>query len=210
VLIDSTAELLYEFRTNDGGFPGAARTLYTGGQNLGQPTVNHVRSGHTFGVSNEYTGTLAIPDPSYVSTGVATDDTVGTLEHLTLSDLQSALQPNAPTTVERSADDTKSITFSWPVSGATITGQKSIDSAAYSPVSGAISYLRQEGTKHYYSLAYNVNDRPSEEGTVRYAMTDGTYTKYFSLRVENVVDTSNLATSSDITSLQNNSPMEAY
>lgn len=110
--------------------------------------------------------------------------------------------------MERSADDTKSITFSWPVSGATITGQKSIDSAAYSPVSGAISYLRQEGTKHYYSLAYNVNDRPSEEGTVRYAMTDGTYTKYFSLRVENIVDTSNIeADTQDIqsrlTTLQN-------
>jgi len=85
--------------------------------------------------------------------------------------------------VERSVDDAKRIMFQWPVSGATITAQVSIDNGSYTAVAGAISFLRTESSKHYYTLAYNAADRPSNEGVARYKLTDGTYTRYFNLRV---------------------------
>jgi hypothetical protein len=124
---------------------------------------------------------------------------------------------------QRSDDDTKALTFSWPASGASIIGQKSIDNAAYVPVSGAISYLRTENARHYYTLAYSPFDRTTQESTIRYKMDDGTYTKYFNLRIMPSTNaeviaikakTDNLppdpASASDITSLQNNAPMEAF
>ncbi|MGB1813905.1 MAG: hypothetical protein ACPHJ3_01030, partial [Rubripirellula sp.] len=79
LLIDSTAELEMEFREDDAGLPGDARSLYTGGTNIGNPATTDVRSGTTFGPASEYTGSLAVPNPSYVSQGVSTDNTVGTL-----------------------------------------------------------------------------------------------------------------------------------
>ncbi len=100
----------------------------------------------------------------------------------------STLAPNAFTTLQRTIEDTKAITFSWPVSGATITGQKSVDNGAYSAVSGAIAFLRTESNRHYYTLAYNAADRLTVEGTIRYKMTDGTYTKYFNLHVYDVTN----------------------
>jgi hypothetical protein len=79
LLIDSSAELTHTYRTDNSGTPGVARSLYTGGVNLGQPVEADVRDGTTFGASSEYTGSLAVPDPSYVSQGVPTDNTVGTM-----------------------------------------------------------------------------------------------------------------------------------
>jgi len=188
-LISSSATMEHQYRVNNAGTPGAARSLYTGGQNLGQPTANNVRQGTVFGVSNEFTGSLAVPPAGSVALGVPVDNTVGTAiitESILASALQSALSPNAPVAVQRTVDDTKAITFSWPVSGATITGQKSIDNGAYSAVSGAIAFLRTESNRHYYTLAYNANDRLNVEGTIRYKMTDGTYTKYFNLHLYDV------------------------
>ena len=86
-------------------------------------------------------------------------------------------------TVERTASDTNAITFGWPVSGATITAEKSINNGAYAAVSGAIAFLRTESSKHYYTLAHNAADRPSVEGQVRYKFVDGTYTRYVVVRV---------------------------
>jgi hypothetical protein len=149
------------------------------------PAVSDVRNGVVY-ASGEKTGTLVVPNPSYVSAGVLTDNTVGSLSYLSSTDLQAALSPNAPVAVQRTVDDTKAITFSWPASGATITGQKSIDNGAYSAVSGAIAFLRTESNRHYYTLAYNANDRLTVEGTIRYKMTDGTYTKYFNLHLYDV------------------------
>jgi hypothetical protein len=94
-----------------------------------------------------------------------------------------ALGGTAAVTVERSVTDTKAITFAWPVSGATITGTRSIDNAdPYVAVAGAIAFLRTETGKHYYTLAHNAADRPSAEGQVRYKFVDGTYTRYVVLR----------------------------
>ena len=54
------------------------RTLYTAGVALGNPATNNVRSGVTYGASNELTGTLIVPNPSNVLLGVPTDNTTGT------------------------------------------------------------------------------------------------------------------------------------
>jgi len=91
--------------------------------------------------------------------------------------------PIANMTIERSLDDDKAITFAWPASGVAISGQKSVDNGTYSPVSGAINYIRTENSKYYYALSYNSADRVNEEATIRYKMDDGTYTKYFNLRL---------------------------
>jgi hypothetical protein len=91
------------------------------------------------------------------------------------------------TTVERSVSDTNAITFSWPVSGATITGTASLNNGSYGAVAGAIAFLRTETGRHYYTLAYNVADRPAAEGQVRYKFVDGTYTGYVVLRTVNLV-----------------------
>lgn len=87
------------------------------------------------------------------------------------------------TTVERSVSDTNAITFAWPVSGATITGTRSLNNGSYGAVTGAIAFLRSETGKHYYTLAYNSADRLAAEGQVRYKFIDGTYTGYVVLRV---------------------------
>jgi hypothetical protein len=93
------------------------------------------------------------------------------------------------TTVERSVSDTNAITFSWPVSGASITGTASLNNGSYGAVAGAIAFLRTETGRHYYTLAYNVADRPAAEGQVRYKFVDGTYTGYVVLRTVNLVTT---------------------
>lgn len=77
MLISTSAAVAHEYRVNSSGSPGIARTLYTGGVNLGQPVAANVRSGTTYGASSEYTGTLAVPSPTLVAIGVATDNTVG-------------------------------------------------------------------------------------------------------------------------------------
>ena len=99
----------------------------------------------------------------------------------------NAIGSSSAITVERSVSDTNSITFAWPVSGATITGTKSINNATYGAVTGAIAFLRTETGKHYYTIAYNVADRPTAEGQVRYKLVDGTYTRYVVLRVATAV-----------------------
>ena len=149
------------------------------------PVESDVRSGVLY--RNETSvGTLIVPNSGSVAYGVPVDDTVGTavLSASTIQDLlQSALQPNAPIIVERSIDDEKDITFSWPVSGATITVEKSVDNGAYTATAGAVSFLRQEGTRYYYVFGYNASDRFDEEGVIRYKFSDGTYTKYLNLRL---------------------------
>ena len=92
--------------------------------------------------------------------------------------------------VERSLSDTNAITFAWPVSGATITATRSINNGTYGAVQGAIAFLRTESSKHYYTLAYDADDRPTAEGQVRYKFVDGTYTRYVVVRVVSQVTTS--------------------
>jgi hypothetical protein len=75
---------------------------------------------------------------------------------------------NASAPVVRTLDDTSPITFSFFGPSLTLVGTRSINNAAFVPVSGAISYLRAEGGNDLYTLDFNSNDRPTGEGTVRY------------------------------------------
>lgn len=221
--ISNLASSSARFRTEPNSF-----TEYTFGppENIGgQPAASNVRLGTVYNFGNTI-GTLAVPPPSSVAYGVAVDNTSGIAiitESALRSLLESSLAPNAQTIAERSDDDTKALTFSWPVSGVTITGQKSVDNGAYTNVVGAIGFLRTESNRHYYTLAYNAADRASSESTIRYKMTDGTFTKYFNVRImpstnSEVVaikaKTDNLpadpASSTQITSLLNNAPTEAF
>jgi hypothetical protein len=81
------------------------RRLYSGGTNLGQPSITNVRNGTVYGASNEYTGTLIVPSPSLVAVGVATDNTVGTYNPgLNAAELRAALGLSEANLDEKFAD----------------------------------------------------------------------------------------------------------
>lgn len=101
----------------------------------------------------------------------------------TTSSLEAAITSGGTSSIERSVSDTDSIRFSWPVAGATITAQKSMNNEEYVNTVGTISFVRTESDKHYYSLSYDPADRDTVESSIRYKLTDGTYTKYFNLRL---------------------------
>lgn len=76
--------------------------------------------------------------------------------------------------VTKSLDDTGPITFSWPVTGAVITAQVSIDNGLYQAAHGTFAFLRtDEPGIHYYTLSFDADDRPTAEGTARYKLIDG-------------------------------------
>jgi hypothetical protein len=74
VVVHATSTIVHTYRVTA---LTADRSLYTGGVNLNQPAIANVRSGTTYGAASEYTGTLAVPSPTLVAIGVATDNTVG-------------------------------------------------------------------------------------------------------------------------------------
>ena len=76
-LIHETSQVTQTYMSGNVGGLSAQRTLYTGGINVGHPSQSNVRLGTAFGASSEYTGTLAVPSPTLVAIGVATDNTVG-------------------------------------------------------------------------------------------------------------------------------------
>lgn len=65
-----------EFRFAKNG--GGTSSLWSSDVNSGAPTVGNVRKGTTYGVSNEFTGTLAVPPAASVAYGVPVDNTTGT------------------------------------------------------------------------------------------------------------------------------------
>lgn len=66
------------------------RALYTADSVGGNPSAADVRSGTTFGPSNELTGTLAVPPAASVSYGVPVDATTGTAA-ITAADISAAV-----------------------------------------------------------------------------------------------------------------------
>lgn len=106
-----------------------------------------------------------------------------------LDNIESIAAQRAFGIIERPPADTGVITFAWPALGATITGTVSLNNASYIPVTGAFAFLRTDGGKYFYTLAYNAADRPATAGSARYALTDGTYTRYLVLRVVESGDT---------------------
>jgi hypothetical protein len=122
--------------------------------------------------------TQSAPLISFKATSKVVDDLS------TTADITGQIRRPASGPVERSPSDTNPITFSWPVSGATITAEVSVGNAAYTAALGTLSFLRTEGVLHYYTLLYDAADRPAAEGTARYKLEDGTYTQYVTLRIE--------------------------
>jgi len=84
--------------------------------------------------------------------------------------------------LKRSLSDDTAINFVWPTID-TITAEKSFNGGSYSAISGSITFLRTENDENWYSLSYNYSDRPTQEGTVRYKLTDGDVTKFLNVYV---------------------------
>jgi hypothetical protein len=96
--------------------------------------------------------------------------------------------------IERSANDTTPIYFSWPFSNATISASVSIGSGAFVACVGVVSFLRSESGVFIYSLSYNSADRPAS-GAARYMLTDGSVTRYLTLSIESVGSVSSAGSS---------------
>ncbi len=73
--IEST-NMSWEFRK----FDLTTNTLYTPGVATGHPAEANVRTGVTYGPTNNLTGTCAVPPAAAVSIGVPVDNTVGTAQ----------------------------------------------------------------------------------------------------------------------------------
>lgn len=95
--------------------------------------------------------------------------------------------------VTRSEEDTNPISFLFELSGRSFTGTKVIHTGASSAIVGSITEIGAIGDMYQYSLAYNASDRPTAEGTVLYTLTDGTNTRYLSLRIEKAIESSAVA-----------------
>ena len=66
------------------------QTLYTPGVNTGHPATTNVRTGITYGPTNNLTGTCAVPPAGAVSLGVPVDNTTGTA-YLSGNDISAAV-----------------------------------------------------------------------------------------------------------------------
>lgn len=141
--------------------------------------------GYTVSEPDE-TVTLLLAVGTYVSKRLAVLDSATQTQ---LDNIENTAAQRAFGIVERPPSDTGVITFVWPALGATITGTVSLNNASYIPVIGAFEFLRTDGGKYFYTLAYNTADRPVSAGSARYALTDGTYTRYLVLRVVESGDT---------------------
>lgn len=92
---------------------------------------------------------------------------------------------DSPPTVYRSVEDTQAISFSFPVSSASLTGAVSVDLGPEMPVNGTISYSGVEHGRYIYRLSYDAADRPNDvEGVAVYNFTDNTYSTTVYLRTE--------------------------
>lgn len=82
--------------TFDTEVAGVTKTLTTVESIVGAPSSSNVRSGITYGLNGNLTGSLKMPDPTTVKTGVSTDNTTGSAI-LTAEDMFSVLTQNLTT-----------------------------------------------------------------------------------------------------------------
>ena len=75
--VHPTGNISWQFLTTNAG---QFRTLYTPGVATGHPAEANVRTGVTYGPTNNLTGTCAVPPANTVSLGVPVDNTVGTAQ----------------------------------------------------------------------------------------------------------------------------------
>ena len=85
--------------------------------------------------------------------------------------------------VRRNVDDSSAIFFEWTSDSANISGQRSINGGAYSPLAGAISFERSEGSSYLYRIDYSPADRPIT-GTAEYKLTDGNDVRIIPLSID--------------------------
>lgn len=74
--IYSSAAAKWSYRTENES--SGYKIIYSAGIPLGNPSINNVRLGTTYGASSELTGTLIVPNVADVEAGVPVDNTVGT------------------------------------------------------------------------------------------------------------------------------------
>ena len=82
-------------------FAGADITLYASGASLGNPVQADVRFGTTYGATNEFTGTLRVPNPNTVLLGNLTDNTTGTYLPSSPADFVSELNTSTASVAVR-------------------------------------------------------------------------------------------------------------
>jgi hypothetical protein len=83
IFIDNTAVSLWEMSV--GG--GLTKKLYSADTTPNLPVVGNVRNGITYGPASSLTGTMKVPSPLNVRTGVPTDNTVGSATALEAQDI---------------------------------------------------------------------------------------------------------------------------
>ena len=83
IFIDNTSVSLWEMSV--GG--GLTKKLYSADTTPNLPVVGNVRDGITYGPASSLTGTMKVPSPSNVRTGVPTDNTVGSATALEAQDI---------------------------------------------------------------------------------------------------------------------------
>lgn len=106
--------------------------------------------------------------------------------------LLSTNRRNPSYILERTIDDTRPITFSWPNSIDVVQCDVSINNGPYVPTVGTTEYLRPENGKYYYTLSYNVEDRPSEEGVARYRFYSDSYSYIATVQIIPQVSTEDI------------------
>ncbi len=200
--IHPTSTQEHTYRVNNGGVPGVARTLYTGGQNLGQPGVENVRLGTVYGVSNEFTGVCAVPGEDSVLLGVPVDQGLGIVT-ITATDIRAALglsSANLDTQLSGISNKTNQLTFTVAnqVDANSLTGGLTQSQVRSAVGLSSANLDTQLATKPSLSQI-EASTVLSKEATV---VNRPTLTQIESSTV--------LAKSADITNLQNNSPTEAY
>ena len=100
--IHPTGNISWQFLTTNAG---VFRTLYTAGVATGHPATTNVRTGITYGPTNNLTGTCAVPPANTVSLGVPVDNTVGTASldaNALAAALNTSLQASLPAPISAS------------------------------------------------------------------------------------------------------------
>lgn len=77
------------------------RNLVTPDNATNFPAASNVRSGTTYGIGGELTGTCVVPSPSSVAAGVNVDNTIGTLTTPTASQVAAAVRTELATELGR-------------------------------------------------------------------------------------------------------------
>jgi len=147
----------------------AKRNLVTPDNATNFPAATNVRSGTTYGISGELVGTCAVPSPVSVASGIAVDNTVGTLTTPTADQIKDAVWSATNRTITGGTVDTltnapASVTPSdiWSYNARTITGG-TVDTLTNAPTvpsaSAIASQVRSELSVELGRVDQNISSR---------------------------------------------------